>query len=64
MKNNTNNIEDLKRQVSELGILNIEASGEFCSSYIKDAVDVVKSINLDFHQLAEEARNKRRNPLK
>lgn len=57
-------VKELQKEMSDLGILNIEASGELTSSCVKDAIDVVKSINLDFHQLAEEAKRKRSNPLK
>lgn len=58
------NVEKLQKEMDSLGILNIEASGEFTPSCVQDAVDVVKSINLDFHQLAEQAKEKRRHPLK
>lgn len=58
------NVEDLQKEIDRLGILNIEASGELTPSCVQDAVDVVKSINLDFHQLAAQAKEKRRNPLK
>ena len=58
------NVKELQKEITELGILNIEAYGEFSPECLQDAVAVVRSVNLDFKALAAEARKKRENPSK
>ena len=51
----------LQKDIDKLGILAIEASDALSLECMKDTVDVVKTINIDFTKLAAEARQKRRN---
>ena len=50
----------LQEDIDKLGIVAIETS-EWSLECMQDAVDVVKTINIDFTKLAAEARQKRRN---
>lgn len=49
----------LQKDIDRLGILSVEAAGGFSLECMQDAVDVVKTINIDFAKLAAEARQKR-----
>lgn len=62
--NNTIEIQKLEQEAKALGILNIEASGELTPAYVKDAIDAVKAINVNFKELAAQARKNMENPLK
>ena len=50
----------LQEDIDKLGIVAIETSG-LSLECMQDAVDVVKTINIDFTKLAMEARKKRGN---
>lgn len=41
-----------------LGIINIEADGEFSLELVKEAINSVKEANLDFKSLAEQSKQK------
>ena len=47
------NIGELQKEMKSLGILNIEADGNFSPELLKDAVDAVKETN--FNELAKQA---------
>lgn len=49
------NIGELQKEMKILGILNIEADGNFSPELLKDAVDAVKETNLNFRDLAKQA---------
>lgn len=46
------NVKDLQKEMAELGIINIEADGDLSPALLKDAVDAVKDLNLNFDDLA------------
>ena len=52
------NTKKLQEDIDRLGILSVEASGVLSLECMQDAVDVVKTINIDFTKLAMEARKK------
>lgn len=51
---NENELEKLKQELDELGSLNIEVNGELTVLLIRDVIDAVKSIDLDFDKLLDE----------
>ncbi|WP_206172557.1 hypothetical protein [Treponema phagedenis] len=51
-------IAKLKQEAENLGILNIEASGELTPAYLDDAIKAVKRINVDIDALATKAKEK------
>ena len=55
-------IEQAKRDIDELGIINIEASSDLTPAYVCDAVRAVKEMNLDFDDLAKQMERARSNP--
>lgn len=55
-------LKQAKKDIKDLGIINIEASGELTPGYICDAVRAVKEINLDIDKLVKEMEECRRNP--
>ena len=57
-------VNELKKEIKELCILSIEASGELTPLYVKDAVSAVKRINLNFKDLAAKAKENSKNPSK
>ncbi|MEL3905579.1 MAG: hypothetical protein P1P65_00915 [Treponema sp.] len=52
-------IENLQKELNRLGIISIEADSGLSGELAKTAIEVVKSVNLDFTQLAKTARQKR-----
>lgn len=57
-------IAKLKQEAENLGILNIEASGELTPAYLDDAIKAVKRINVDIDALAAKAKENMKNPRK
>ncbi len=57
-------VEQAKKDIKSLGIINIEASDELTPAYVCDAVNAVKEINLDFDSLAKEMNRIRNSPQK
>lgn len=57
-------VKNLQKEIKSLGIINIEADGDLSPSLLKDAVEAVKGINLDFDSLAKEMNRVRNNPQK
>lgn len=51
-------IKKLKKEMNFLGIINIEADGEFSLELVKEAINSVKEANLDFKSLAEQSKQK------
>lgn len=49
-------VKELQKEMKSLGILNVEADGELSLELLKDAVDAVKEINLNFKDLAEKSK--------
>lgn len=49
-------IRKLKKEMDSLGIINIEADGEFSLELVKEAINSVKEANLDFKSLAEQSK--------
>ena len=42
------------KEIKDLGILNISPSGYLSKEIVSDAINAVKSVNLDFDKIAEE----------
>ena len=54
------NIKELEKEMKALGIVNIAVSGEFTPEFAREAIDAVKSINIDFGEIASQIeRNKK-----
>lgn len=64
MANKTQEIDmkQLRKDCKELGIINIEASGDLTPAYVFDAIRAVKEIPIDIHSLARKMEEQRRNP--
>lgn len=48
------NKETMLKEIKELGILNISPSGYLSKEIVSDAINAVKSANIDFDKIAEE----------
>lgn len=48
-------VKELQKEMKSLGILNVEADGELSLELLKDAVDAVKEINLNFKELKKNS---------
>jgi hypothetical protein len=61
---NTIEIQPLEQEAKALGILNIEVPGALTPADVKDALDAIKVINVNFKALATQAHKKMENPIK
>ena len=57
---NNANMERLQREIQELGIINVEASGGLTPDFLAEAVQAVKETNLDFDELALQMKQERK----
>lgn len=49
------NVKELQKEIKDLGIINIEADGDMSPALLKDAVDAVKGLSLNFEELAAKS---------
>lgn len=54
------NIKELEKEMKALGIVNIAVSGEFTPEFAREAIDAVKSINIDFGEIASQIERNRK----
>lgn len=57
-------MKQANKDIKDLGIINIEASGDLTPGYVCDAIRAVKEINLDIDKLVEQMEDCRRNPAR
>lgn len=48
-------MRNYEKELKSLGILNIEADGNFSEALIEEAIDAVKQTNINFKSIAEQA---------
>ncbi|MBR4464104.1 MAG: hypothetical protein IKS40_05785 [Treponema sp.] len=48
------NKDTMIKEIKDLGILNISPSGYLSKEIVSDAINAVKSANIDFDKIAEE----------
>lgn len=53
---NNVDMKELQKEMKELGIINVEADGNFSPEMLRDAIDAVKETKLDFKRLAEQSK--------
>ncbi|MGP1459512.1 MAG: hypothetical protein ACTTKL_09410 [Treponema sp.] len=53
-------MEKLQRDMKELGIINVEVSGNLTIDLLEDAVQVVKEVNIDFNKFAQQMEEERK----
>lgn len=59
-KMNNTHLEKLQRDMKELGIINVEVSGNLTIDLLEDAVQVVKEVNIDFNKFAQQMEEERK----
>lgn len=57
---NNTHLEKLQRDMKELGIINVEVSGNLTIDLLEDAVQVVKEVNIDFNKFAQQMEEERK----
>ena len=53
-------IETLKKEIEELGIINIEADGPLTIDILRDVIQAVKDIDLDFDKIAKQTEERKK----
>ncbi|MDE6245881.1 MAG: hypothetical protein K2M50_09550 [Treponemataceae bacterium] len=54
------NLKELEKEMKALGIINIAASGELTPEFAREAIDAVKSVNIDFEEIASQIESNRK----
>ena len=57
-------IQSLNKDIETLGIISIKTSDNLSFKYIKDVISAIKSINLNFTDIARKMDQYRNNPKK
>lgn len=54
------NLKELEKEMKALGIVNIAASDELTPEFVREAINAVKSIDIDFGEIASQIESNRK----